>query len=36
MTRHEKSAAFSRRSMLKSAGALVVSIGMPVSLDTLL
>ncbi len=36
MTRHEKSAAFSRRAILMGAGALVVSIGMPVSLDTLL
>src|SRR5260370_29372918 len=36
MTKFEKPAAFSRRAMLKSGGALVVSIGMPVSLDTVL
>ena len=36
MTRMEKSAAFSRRALLKSGGALVVSIGMPISLDTVL
>jgi nicotinate dehydrogenase subunit B len=36
MTRMEKSAAFSRRALLKTGGALVVSIGMPMSLDTLL
>jgi nicotinate dehydrogenase subunit B len=36
MTRMENSAAFSRRALLKTGGALVVSIGMPVSLDTLL
>jgi nicotinate dehydrogenase subunit B len=36
MTRHEKLSAFSRRSVLKGAGALVVSIGMPVGLDTVL
>ena len=34
MTRMEKSAAFSRRALLKTGGALVVSIGMPISLDT--
>jgi hypothetical protein len=32
----EKSKAFSRRSILKGAGALVVSIGMPISLETVL
>jgi CO/xanthine dehydrogenase Mo-binding subunit len=32
----ENSAAFSRRALLKTGGALVVSIGMPVSLETLL
>jgi CO/xanthine dehydrogenase Mo-binding subunit len=32
----EKSASFSRRALLQSGGALVVSIGMPMSLDTLL
>jgi nicotinate dehydrogenase subunit B len=36
MTTMEKTAAFSRRALLKSGGALVVSIGMPMSLDTLL
>jgi CO/xanthine dehydrogenase Mo-binding subunit len=36
MTKFEKPAAFSRRAMLKTGGALVVSIGMPVSLDTVL
>ncbi len=36
MTKFEKPAAFSRRALLKSGGALVVSIGMPVSLDTVL
>jgi nicotinate dehydrogenase subunit B len=33
MTRMEKSATFSRRSVLKASGALVVSIGAPVSFD---
>ncbi|MGB6535236.1 MAG: molybdopterin cofactor-binding domain-containing protein [Xanthobacteraceae bacterium] len=32
MTRHERSAGFSRRSMLKTGGALVVSIGVPAAL----
>jgi nicotinate dehydrogenase subunit B len=36
MTRMENSAAFSRRTLLKTGGALVVSIGMPMSLETLL
>src|SRR5260370_2781184 len=36
MTKFERPAAFSRRALLKSGGALVVSIGMPVSLDTVL
>ena len=39
MTRHEKAAHFSRvsrRSLLKAGGALVVSVGMPVGLDTVL
>src|SRR3954447_16032029 len=36
MTKMEKPAPFSRRSILKGAGALVVSIGMPVGLDTVL
>jgi nicotinate dehydrogenase subunit B len=33
MTRMEKAANFSRRSLLKAGGALVVSIGAPLSLD---
>ncbi len=36
MTKIEKSAAFSRRSILKTGGAFVVSIGSPIGLDTLL
>jgi CO/xanthine dehydrogenase Mo-binding subunit len=36
MTKMEKASAFSRRSVLKGAGAFVVSIGMPVGLDTVL
>jgi len=36
MTRMEKPAHFSRRSMLQAGGALVVSIGMPIGLDTVL
>jgi CO/xanthine dehydrogenase Mo-binding subunit len=36
MTKMEKPAHFSRRSLLKGAGALVVSVGMPVGLDTIL
>jgi nicotinate dehydrogenase subunit B len=36
MTKMEKAAYFSRRSMLKAGGALVVSIGMPIGLDTVL
>src|SRR6202035_3117551 len=36
MTKFENAAAFSRRAMLKTGGALVVSIGMPISLDTVL
>src|SRR5262249_55773303 len=36
MTKIEKLSAFSRRAALKGAGALVVSIGMPVGLDTVL
>src|SRR5213593_1226915 len=36
MTRMEKSAAFSRRSLIKAGGALVVSVGMPVGLDAVL
>src|SRR6201984_749560 len=33
MTRHEKSAQFSRRSLLKAGGALVVSVGAPIGFD---
>jgi nicotinate dehydrogenase subunit B len=33
MTRHEKSASFSRRAMLKAGGALVISLGAPVTVD---
>jgi len=36
MTKMDKASAFSRRSILKTGGALVVSIGMPVGLDTVL
>jgi len=36
MTKMEKTSAFSRRALLKAGGALVVSIGMPVGLDTVL
>jgi nicotinate dehydrogenase subunit B len=36
MTRMEKAANFSRRSMLKAGGALVVSIGMPIGIDAVL
>jgi len=36
MTKMDKPAAFSRRSLLKAGGALVVSIGMPVGLETVL
>jgi nicotinate dehydrogenase subunit B len=36
MTRQETSAQFSRRSLLKAGGALVVSVGAPVGLDTVL
>src|SRR3954469_12878494 len=36
MTRMEKPSAFSRRNLLKGAGALVVSIGTPVSIDLML
>src|SRR5690349_18905626 len=34
MTKMEKTSAFSRRSILKAGGALVVSVGMPVGFDT--
>src|SRR5580704_7146587 len=33
MTKHEQSAAFSRRALLKAGGALVVSLGAPVAFD---
>src|SRR4051794_10941259 len=36
MTKFEKPASFSRRSLLKSTGALVVSVGAPLGLDALL
>ncbi|HVY57923.1 MAG TPA: molybdopterin cofactor-binding domain-containing protein [Xanthobacteraceae bacterium] len=36
MTKMDKAASFSRRSLLKTGGALVVSVGMPVGIDTLL
>src|SRR5437763_3049677 len=36
MTKMEKPAHFSRRSLLKRTGALVVSVGMPIGLDTVL
>jgi nicotinate dehydrogenase subunit B len=34
MTRHENSATFSRRALLQAGGALVVSIGAPITFDT--
>ena len=36
MTKFEKASSFSRRSLLQSAGALVVSVGTPIGLDTVL
>lgn len=36
MTRHEKASHFSRRAVLKGAGALVISLGMPIGIDTVL
>ncbi len=36
MTKIDKASAFSRRALLKAGGALVVSIGMPIGLDTVL
>jgi CO/xanthine dehydrogenase Mo-binding subunit len=36
MTKMERAAGFSRRSLLKTGGALVVSIGVPIGLDTVL
>jgi hypothetical protein len=36
MTPFDNPGAFSRRSILKAVGALVVSVGMPVSLETVL
>ena len=36
MTRHEKASTFSRRSVLKAGGAVVVSLGAPLGLDTVI
>jgi nicotinate dehydrogenase subunit B len=36
MTRHENASRFSRRALLKAGGALVVSVGAPIALDTVL
>jgi nicotinate dehydrogenase subunit B len=36
MTKIEKTSAFSRRTLLKAGGAVVVSVGMPIGLDTVL
>ncbi len=36
MTKHDNPRTFSRRAVLKSGGALVVSVGMPIGLDTVL
>ncbi len=36
MTKMEKTAAFSRRTVLKAGGAFVVSVGMPIGLDTVM
>ncbi|HEY2226921.1 MAG TPA: molybdopterin cofactor-binding domain-containing protein [Xanthobacteraceae bacterium] len=36
MTRFEKAATFSRRAVLRAGGAVVVSVGMPIGLDTVL
>jgi nicotinate dehydrogenase subunit B len=36
MTKMEKAAAFSRRALLQAGGAFVVSVGMPIGLDTVL
>ena len=36
MTKMDRLSTFSRRAVLKGAGAIVVSIGMPVGLDTVL
>ncbi len=36
MTKHDNPATFSRRALLQGGGALVVSIGMPIGLDTVL
>ena len=36
MTKFERPAALSRRALLRSGGALVVSIGMPISIDAVL
>src|SRR6476619_891769 len=36
MTKHQNATQFSRRAILKAGGALVVSVGMPLTLDTVL
>jgi nicotinate dehydrogenase subunit B len=36
MTRHEKASTFSRRAVLRTGGAFVVSVGMPIGLETVL
>ena len=36
MTKIEKASTFSRRSILQAGGAVVVSVGMPIGLDTVL
>src|SRR6476620_2211571 len=36
MTKHQTATQFSRRAILKAGGALVVSVGMPLALDTLI
>ena len=36
MTKIEKASTFSRRTLLQAGGALVVSVGMPIGLDTVL
>ena len=36
MTKMDKNSAFSRRAVLKAGGALVVSVGMPIGLDTVI
>src|SRR6478672_3454957 len=36
MTKHEKASHFTRRTVLKGAGAVVISLGAPIGLDTVL